>query len=89
MENVNDKQLSFPQRNWLLLCVIVAILSPLVVHWVHAGARHRLYTQETEIRDTGSKAASAAGNTDTSNKMASPATTQPAGSATAGKDSAK
>lgn len=81
MENANDRQLSFPQRNWLLLCVIVAILSPLVVHWVHAGARKRVYNQETEVRDTGSRSgdstAGAGGAIDTSSKVASPPNTQP------------
>jgi hypothetical protein len=79
MENANDKQLSFPQRNWLLLCIIVAILSPLVVHWVHGAARKRVYTQETEVRDTARKGgdSAAGGATDTSNKVASPANTQP------------
>ncbi len=38
MENVSNK-LSFPQRNWFLLCVIVAILSPVVVSSLNIGAR--------------------------------------------------
>ncbi|MBS1661357.1 MAG: hypothetical protein JST68_09945 [Bacteroidetes bacterium] len=38
MDNANDKQLSFPQRNWFLICILVAILSPIVVNWVTAAA---------------------------------------------------
>jgi len=77
MDNSNDKQPSFPQRNWLLLCIIVAILSPLIVHWMHSGAQKHVYTQETEIRDTAKGNISGSGGTDTSNKVASPHNTQP------------
>jgi|GEM_PF-2139124 hypothetical protein len=38
MENTDDRRLSFPQRNWLLLCILVAILSPLLVHELHGIA---------------------------------------------------
>ena len=62
MENTNTK-LSFPQRNWFLLCVIVAILSPLVVHWVQAGARKESYNESVNTKPAG---------TDTSYKVASP-----------------
>jgi len=81
MENSNNRQLSFPQRNWLLLCIIVAILSPFVVHWVHIAARKRVYHQATEIRDTANKGAadSASGSGDTSNRVASPPSDKPAG----------
>jgi hypothetical protein len=86
MENSNDRRLSFPQRNWLLLCIIVAILSPLVVHWVHTAARKRVYHQETEIRDTANKGAADSGNSsvDTSNRVASPPSDQPAGAPKSG-----
>jgi hypothetical protein len=85
MENANDKPLSFPQRNWFLLCVLVAILSPLVVNLVRGGARREKYRQSTEIRaaDTATGAGTAAGGNgvaipggatgaDTSYKVASP-----------------
>jgi hypothetical protein len=62
MENIS-KKLSFPQRNWFLLCVIVAILSPLVVYWVNGAAHKEAYNQATHIRPAGS---------DTSYKVASP-----------------
>jgi len=62
MENTSTK-LSFPQRNWFLLCVIVAILSPLVVHWVQGGARKEAYNESINTRPAGS---------DTSYKVASP-----------------
>lgn len=43
-----DKGLNFAERHWLLLCIIVAILSPLVVHWVQAAARRQSYEQTLE-----------------------------------------
>jgi hypothetical protein len=86
MANTNNKRLTFPQRNWFLLCVIVAILSPLVVHWVQAGARKRVYDQETQVRDT--SRSGGAGSNDTSNKVASPPSNQPAGAAGGSRDSA-
>jgi hypothetical protein len=60
MENT-DRKLSFPQRNWFLLCVLVAILSPLVVHWLHRGAQEVTYQQSVDIKSK-----------DTSYKVASP-----------------
>jgi hypothetical protein len=69
MENTNDGKLSFPQRNWLLLCIVVAVLSPLVVHWVRAGAHRRAYQQSVDIKPAGS---TPSGGTDTSYKVASP-----------------
>jgi hypothetical protein len=86
MENANDKQLSFPQRNWFILCVIVAILSPVVVHLISAGARSEAYKQSTEVRAADTTAASAtgtagSGRADTSYKVASP----PGGADTANK----
>jgi hypothetical protein len=49
MENT-DQKLSFPQRNWLLLCIVVAILSPLVVHWIQNGADKVSYQQSVDIK---------------------------------------
>ena len=49
VDNVeNERALSFPQRHWLLLCVCIAILSPLVVTWISAGVREKLYRQSKE-----------------------------------------
>jgi hypothetical protein len=85
----NDRTLTFPQRNWLLLCILVAILSPLVVHWIQAAAHHESYEQSTHIRPTGNEAggsnppAGAPAGNDTSYKVASPANT------TGGADSGK
>lgn len=45
-----DRQLSFPQRYWLLLCVLAAIFSPLIVGWLNAEAHHRMYKEATEQR---------------------------------------
>jgi hypothetical protein len=63
MDNVNNKQLSFPQRNWLLLCIIVAILSPIVVHLLQSGADRENYNSAIHVRPA---------MTDTSYKMSSP-----------------
>jgi hypothetical protein len=43
-----DNKLSFPQRYWLLLCILVAIFSPFVVQWINAEARHIVYKQAIE-----------------------------------------
>ncbi|MDR3711800.1 MAG: hypothetical protein P4L51_03205 [Puia sp.] len=67
MENTNDRKLSFPQRNWLLLCILVAILSPLVVHLVHRSAESESYKQSMD-----EKPVRAGNSTDTSYKVASP-----------------
>lgn len=86
MENTNDKQLSFPQRNWFLICVLVAILSPVVVHWVQAAAHKEAYKESVETRPVNSdnskglppQGGGAAGGTsegkDTSYKMSAPPT---------------
>ncbi len=50
MENNNEKRLSFPQRYWLLLCILVAILSPVLVHYLNVGARQYNYKEATERR---------------------------------------
>ena len=60
MENTNQKGLSFPQRNWFLLCIFVAILSPLVVHWVQAAAHKEAYKESTEIKPVNSDGAGGA-----------------------------
>jgi hypothetical protein len=79
MDNTNDRQLSFPQRNWFLLCVIVAILSPLVVHWVQAAAHKQSYQQSVDVRpahgDSGATGGANAGGKDTSYKVAAPPST--------------
>ena len=67
MENTNDRKLSFPQRNWFLLCILVAIISPLVVNLVQRGAEKESYKQSMN-----EKPVSAGNSTDTSYKVASP-----------------
>jgi hypothetical protein len=67
MENAENKNLSFGQRNWLLLCVIVAILSPFLVHVLRVVAHKKLYKQATTIRTSDSSKAK-----DTSYNVASP-----------------
>lgn len=68
MENTDNKKLSFPQRNWFLICVVVAILSPLVVHFLQASAHKESYKQSIDIR-TSSDSSKA---NDSSYKVASP-----------------
>jgi len=77
MDYSKDRQLTFPQRNWFLLCILVAILSPLVVHWVQAAAHKQSYQQSMEIKpvnEGGSAPAgtTAAGGQDSTYKMSSP-----------------
>jgi hypothetical protein len=67
MENTDNKNLSFPQRNWFLICVVVAILSPIAVHFLQAGANKESYKQSIDIRSTDSSKAN-----DSSYKVASP-----------------
>jgi hypothetical protein len=59
--------------------VIVAILSPLVVHWVQAGARRSSYQQSVDVRpatgDSGATGSTNAGGKDTSYKVAAPPST--------------
>jgi hypothetical protein len=43
-------KLSFPQRYWLLLCILVAIFSPIAVQWLNAAANHVAYRQATETK---------------------------------------
>jgi hypothetical protein len=62
MENTSTK-LSFPQRNWFLLCIIVAVLSPLVVHWIQGRADKHNYENSLNMKPAG---------TDTSYRVASP-----------------
>jgi hypothetical protein len=64
MDNVDNKRLSFPQRNWLLLCIIVAILSPIVVHLLQSGAQEKNYNSATHpvMTDTSYKMSAAPGN---------------------------
>jgi hypothetical protein len=64
MDNVDNKRLSFPQRNWLLLCIIVAILSPIVVHLLQSGADSKNYNAATHpvMTDTSYKMSASPGN---------------------------
>jgi hypothetical protein len=47
-DDTANEKLSFPQRYWLLLCIVVAIFSPLVVQWLNAEARHVAYKQASD-----------------------------------------
>jgi hypothetical protein len=67
MENTDNKSLSFPQRNWFLLCVVVAILSPILVHLLQTGAKRESYKQSIDIRSSDSSKTN-----DSSYKVAAP-----------------
>jgi hypothetical protein len=71
--NTDNRKLSFPERNWLLLCILVAIISPIFVDFVRIGARRETYKQSVDIRyhDTGSKVAVPPGS-DAGKKPAQP-----------------
>jgi hypothetical protein len=47
VDNISPR-LSFPQKNWLLLCIIVAILSPLLVSGITAVTHRKLYKESVE-----------------------------------------
>lgn len=44
----NDGGLTFPERHWLLLCILMAIFSPLAVHWISAAAHRESYRQSMD-----------------------------------------
>ncbi|HLK30939.1 MAG TPA: hypothetical protein VKT28_20345 [Puia sp.] len=67
MENTDNKNLSFGQRNWFLLCVLVSILSPVTVHFLQAGAKKESYKQSIDIHSADSSKAN-----DSSYHVASP-----------------
>jgi hypothetical protein len=51
VSTTEDRQeLSIPQRYWLVLCILVAIFSPIVVGWLDAAAHHLSYKEATEQR---------------------------------------
>lgn len=47
-DRAENEKLSFPQRYWLLLCILVAVLSPIIVGWLNAAAHHVIYKQAVE-----------------------------------------
>ena len=61
-----DIKLSFPQRYWLLLCILVAIISPIAVNWLNAAADRVAYRQATEVKPvpgSGADGSAASGGT--------------------------
>lgn len=81
MENVNDRKLSFPQRNWLLLCIIVAILSPLLVHSVRTLAHKHRYEEAIQQKSVkgGDGATSPSGGAVAPGDTARPGSVNPMG----------
>jgi hypothetical protein len=68
-------KLSFPQRYWLLLCILVAIISPIVVNWLNATADRVAYRQATEVKQApGSGADGSAPSSGTVSGASQPAT---------------
>jgi len=52
MDSAKDKQLTWPQKNWLLLCILVAILSPMITNRIRAGAQRESYKESTHKAST-------------------------------------
>jgi hypothetical protein len=50
MDSMKESGLTFPQRHWLILCIVVAILSPIVVHALQSMAHKANYNQAMEIK---------------------------------------
>ena len=50
MDSMKEDRLSFPQRHWLILCIVVAILSPIVVQALQSMAHKKNYNQAMEIK---------------------------------------
>jgi hypothetical protein len=48
MPETDNIDLSFPQRHWFLICIFVAILSPVVVNWVGTLAHKEAHSQSVE-----------------------------------------
>jgi len=61
----NEQRLSFGQRNWLLIAIIVAIVSPIVVGWLQAGRNSQLYNETKEQRPGSITSGSPSSGTDT------------------------
>ena len=61
----HEQQLSFGQRYWLLICIIVAIVSPIAVGWLQAGRHHDLYNEEMEQRRPGAQSGPGTMSSDT------------------------
>lgn len=98
MDNVEDKKLSFPQRNWLLLCILVAILSPITVDMLRGAADHKKYEQavqdsavkrEPAGNDTSYKMNNSPGNAGATSKVGAAAGGAADSGGTTGKDSGK
>jgi len=47
VDNVSPR-LSFPQKNWLLLCIVVAIVSPLLVSGITAVSHQKMRRDAVE-----------------------------------------
>jgi hypothetical protein len=50
MDSMKENGLTFPQRHWLILCILVAILSPIVVHALQTMAHKTNYNQAMETK---------------------------------------
>jgi hypothetical protein len=71
MDSMKEDRLSFPQRHWLILCIVVAILSPIVVRALQSMAHKTNYNQAMETRP-GHAGDSGTAVKDTSYKVAVP-----------------
>lgn len=41
MENTNNKRLTFPQRNWVLMCLLTAFMVMLIDYLIDSNNRNR------------------------------------------------
>lgn len=41
MENTNNKRLTFPQRNWLLMCLLTAFIVMFIDYLINSNSRNK------------------------------------------------
>ncbi len=51
MEKNNNSRLSFPQRYWWLLCIVVCFASPVAWHYIRRGFRGNQSKQMIQIEN--------------------------------------
>jgi hypothetical protein len=54
MKNMQDRRLTFPQRNWLLLCLFTAMLTVLVYYLVDSNNRNNSRFNQIETTNSSS-----------------------------------
>jgi hypothetical protein len=51
MESIHERRLTFPQRNWLLLCLLTVIITVLVYYLIDKGS-HNTNIHSGEMQTT-------------------------------------